>query len=372
MALQQLQLSQFRNIESAQLSFSADWNLIYGANGSGKTSVLEAIYLLAHGRSFRTSKAHKVIRHEQALYTVFARIGAGAQQIALGVQRDRAGDWLARLNGEKVQRVADCASLLPVQLITPESFRLFFGGPKERRQFFDMGLFHVEHQFYEVWMRFNKVLKQRNALLKSRQTNAEFYQFWDQQFVELAIQLQSMRVAYIELLNVELQNLIKDVPALLGLQLELVAGWNCRENNAAELTQQLRDSFAMDLRVGYSQLGPQKADLRVKVRGEYADELLSRGQLKVLLFSLKIAQSNVIYRSGHKQPLLLIDDLASELDDQSKRQIFNFLYQLNSQVFITAIETSQVLPQISSDTEVALFHVEHGQIERTDENGRRT
>lgn len=372
MALQQLQLSQFRNIEVAQLHFSAAWNLIYGANGSGKTSVLEAIYLLAHGRSFRTSKAHKVIRHEQAQYTVFAKIGAGAQQVALGVQRDRAGDWLARLNGEKVQRVADCAALLPVQLITPESFRLFFGGPKERRQFFDMGLFHVEHQFFEVWMRFNKVLKQRNALLKSRQTNADYYQFWDQQFVELALQLHTMRLTYIEQLHAELQRLIVDVDALAGLQLELVAGWNCREHSIAELHQQLRDGFAMDLRVGYSQLGPQKADLRVKVRGEYADELLSRGQLKVLLFALKIAQSNVIYRSGHKQPLLLIDDLASELDDQSKRQIFNFLYQLNSQVFITAIETSQVLPQISEDTEVALFHVEHGQIERTDENGRRT
>ena len=372
MALQQLQLSQFRNIEQAQLNFSPAWNLLYGSNGSGKTSVLEAIYLLAHGRSFRTSKAHKVIRHEQPLYTVFAKIAASQHNIALGVQRERTGDWQARLNGERVQRVADCAKLLPVQLITPESFRLFFGGPKERRQFFDMGLFHVEHSFYDVWMRFNKVLKQRNALLKSRQSNTEFYQFWDQQFVALALQLQQMRQQYIGILSNELIQLVHEVPALAELQLELVAGWQCREQTEAELWQQLQDSFSMDLRLGYTQLGPQKADLRVKVAGEYVDELLSRGQLKVLLFALKIAQSNVIYRTGHKQPLLLIDDLASELDDQSKRQIFNFLYQLNSQVFITAIETSQVLPQIHTKTEVALFHVEHGQIERTDEDGRRT
>ncbi len=370
MALSSLQLLDFRNIQQAQLEFHSEWNLICGANGSGKTSLLEAIYLLAHGRSFRTGKPHKVIRHEQSQYTLFARVDWSMQQIALGMQRDRQGDWQVRLNGEAVQRLADCASLLPVQLVQPESFRLFFGGPKERRQFFDLGLFHVEPAFYDVWLRFNKVLKQRNALLKSKQAYGSQYQYWDRQFVEMAMQLQRLRQQYLVTLSAAIASLTADVAFLQGLQLELAAGWQVRAGTSEELQLQLQDSFSTDLKVGSSQLGPQKADLRLKTDGEYVDDVLSRGQLKVLLFALKVAQSNVIAQRGHKQPLLLIDDLASELDDQSKRQIFKFLAQLQSQVFITAIEPSQILPHLKEDA--ALFHVEHGQIKRTDDDGRRT
>lgn len=371
MALALLQLSGFRNIENASVQFSPQLNIIYGENGSGKTSLLEAIYLLAHGRSFRTNKAQKIITHQQTQLVLHAKVQWAQQLLSVGMLRDRLGEWQLKLNGEKVQRVADIATLLPVQLITPDSFRLFFGGPKERRQFFDMGLFHVEPSFFELWVLFNKVLKQRNALLKSKQPYSEAYKFWDLQLVEAAISLQKLRQAYITQLSAALQPLLQHIPSLQQLELELVPGWLLKQGDAAELLNQLNANFASDLKFGYTQLGPQKADLRIKVGGEYVDEFLSRGQLKMLLFALKVAQSNVIFSRGHKQPLLLIDDLASELDDHSKRHIFSFLHHINSQVFITAIEAAQVLPLVSG-TEVGLFHVEHGQIVRTDDNGRRT
>jgi DNA replication and repair protein RecF len=371
MALMQLQLTEFRNIHSAVLQFSPTMNLICGENGSGKTSVLEAVYLLAHGRSFRTTKAHKMIKHQQSQLVLHGKVNWAQQLLSVGMQRDRNGELQLRLNGEKVLRIADIASLLPVQLITPESFRLFFGGPKERRQFFDLGLFHVEPSFYELWVLFNKVLKQRNALLKSKQQYNDSYSFWDQQLADTAIAIQELRQKYIAQLDLILRPLLQPIAALADLELELVPGWICKKGDTAELLVQLQVNFQSDLKVGYTQLGPQKADLRIKVGGEYVDEFLSRGQLKVLLFALKVAQSNLIFSSGHKQPLLLIDDLASELDEQSKRFIFSFLHHINSQVFITAIEAAQVLPHVS-DTEVGLFHVEHGQIVRTDEHGRRT
>ncbi len=371
MALALLQLSGFRNIESAAVQFSPQLNVVYGENGSGKTSLLEAIYLLAHGRSFRTNKAQKIIMHQQTQLVLHAKVQWAQQLLSVGMLRDRLGEWQLKLNGEKVQRVADIATLLPVQLITPDSFRLFFGGPKERRQFFDMGLFHVEPSFFELWVLFNKVLKQRNALLKSKQPYSETYKFWDLQLVEAAISLQQLRQAYITQLSAALQPLLQDIPSLQQLELELVPGWLVKQGDATELLNQLQANFVSDLKFGYTQLGPQKADLRIKVGGEYVDEFLSRGQLKMLLFALKVAQSNVIFSRGHKQPLLLIDDLASELDDHSKRHIFSFLHHINSQVFITAIEAAQVLPLVSG-AEVGLFHVEHGQIVRTDDNGRRT
>ncbi len=371
MALVQLQLTEFRNIAAAKLQCSAALNLIYGENGSGKTSVLEAIYLLAHGRSFRTSKPQKLIRDLQPHFVIHGKVQWAQQLLSVGMQRQRQGDWLLKLNGEKVQRVADIATLLPVQLITPDSFRLFFGGPKERRQFFDLGLFHVEPSFFEHWVFFHKVLKQRNALLKSKQPYSDYYHYWDQQLATSALVIQQLRQKYIQQLTLALQPLVAEIAALQQLELELIAGWPMRQGDAGEYSQLLQDQFATDLKFGFTQFGPQKADLRIKVAGQYVDEFLSRGQLKVLLFALKVAQSNLIFSSGHKQPLLLIDDLASELDEHSKRQIFSFLHHINSQVFITAIEAAQVLPHVS-DTEVGLFHVEHGQIVRTDEHGRRT
>ena len=371
MALQQLHIQQFRNISQANLDCAARWNLLVGANGSGKTSVLEAIFVLSHGRSFRTSKIQKVVQHQAGELVVFSQISWGPQAIALGVKRQRSGDWQAKLNGELVTRVADCASVLPVQLLQPESFRLFFGGPKERRQFLDLGLFHVEPEFYVSWLQFNKVLKHRNALLKSRLAARQEYVYWDQQFVTYAIAVHAQRQRYLSLLQQQLQQLVQPIPWLAGLSLELSSGWGHAELNTTELAETLAASFDSDLRFGYSQLGPHKADLRLRVDGEYVDELLSRGQLKVLLFALKIAQHNVIYFSGHKSPILLIDDLASELDDQSKDLVFEFLNQIQSQVFITAIESSQVLPHVPDAAEVALFHVEHGLIKRTDKDGRR-
>ena len=371
MALAQLQLTDFRNITSAQLHFSPQVNLICGENGSGKTSVLEAIYLLAHGRSFRTNKAHKMIRDQHANLVLHGKINWAQQLLSVGMSRDRLGEWQLKLNGEKVLRIADVATLLPVQLITPDSFRLFFGGPKERRQFFDLGLFHVEPSFFANWVLFNKVLKQRNALLKSKQSYNDSYVYWDQQFCETAVLIQQQRENYVRQLSLALMPLLQSIGTLAAVELELVAGWSYRQGTVAELSAQLQTNFASDLKFGFTQLGPQKADLRIKVSGEYVDEFLSRGQLKMLLFALKVAQSNLIFASGHKQPLLLIDDLASELDEQSKRYVFHFLHHINSQVFITAIEAAQVLPYVS-DTEVGLFHVEHGQIVRTDKDGRRT
>jgi DNA replication and repair protein RecF len=156
------------------------------------------------------------------------------------------------------------------------------------------------------------------------------------------------------------------------LSFQLQQGWPEKIVQPAELHQLLQQSFSQDSRMGFTQYGPQKADLKLKKDQWAAEEVLSRGQLKVLLFALKIAQNNVIRDNGQKQPLLLIDDLASELDQESSRQVFSYLRDINSQVFITAINAEQVSPFITAE-QLAMFHVEHGQLTaRTDNDGRTT
>ncbi|WP_449356529.1 DNA replication/repair protein RecF [Alishewanella longhuensis] len=223
--------------------------------------------------------------------------------------------------------MADFATLLPVQLLTPDSFRLFFGGPKERRQFFDMGVFHVEQSFFPVWQQFSRVLKQRNALLKQSRRYDQQFEYWDQQFVSLAWQLQGLRQTYINQLTTAYQQLTVGSDLLADISIHLQAGWPEKIQQPAELQQLLEQNFQQDLRQGFTLYGPQKADLKLRKAQLTVEEVLSRGQLKVLLFALKIAQNNVIGNSGKKQPLLLIDDLASELYAGSNaKRLFELIY----------------------------------------------
>lgn len=372
MSLLSLSVNQFRNIAATSFVTAEQVNLFIGSNGSGKTSLLEAIYYLAHGRSFRTLRPQRLVQHDQDAFVLHAKVKAQGQTHSLGIKRSRQGEMQARLNGSNVSRLADLASLLPVQLITPDSFKLFFGGPKERRQFFDMGVFHVEPQFFDIWLRFSKILKQRNALLKTQRSYDSQFEYWDQQFVNLAFSLQQMRESYINQLAACFSQLTADDDLFATLSLQLQQGWPEKITEEAALLALLQQNFAQDSRMGFTQHGPQKADLKLKVNQQAVEEELSRGQLKVLLFALKIAQNNLIRDNGQKQPLLLIDDLTSELDQRSTRQIFSYLRNINSQVFITAINAEQVTPYIAANN-VAMFHVEHGQITaRTDDDGRTT
>jgi DNA replication and repair protein RecF len=372
MALLSLQLSQFRNMPALALTAHPEFNLIYGENGSGKTSLLEAIYYLAHGRSFRSRLHQRLIKDDAEHFTLHAKVSDNQQSYSLGLQRSRTAELLLRLNGANVQRLAEFASLLPVQLLTPDSFRLFFGGPKERRQFFDMGVFHVEPGFFPVWLQFSRVLKQRNALLKQRRRYDDEFAYWDQQFASLAWQLFSQRQHYINQLCAAFKLLVTDNELLCDISMQLQSGWPERVSSEQALHELLQQNFEQDSRQGFSQYGPQKADLKLKKGLLAVEEVLSRGQLKVLLFALKIAQNNVISNNGNKQPLLLIDDLASELDASSTQIVFEYLTQINSQVFITAINADQVSPYIATERS-KMFHVEHGQITaRTDDDGRTT
>ncbi|SNY48932.1 DNA replication and repair protein RecF [Arsukibacterium tuosuense] len=372
MALLSLQVSQFRNMAALAVTAHPEFNLIYGKNGSGKTSLLEAIYYLAHGRSFRSRVHQRLIKDDAAHFTLHAKVSNNQQSYSLGLQRSRTAELLLRLNGANVQRLAEFASLLPVQLLTPDSFRLFFGGPKERRQFFDMGVFHVEPGFFPVWLQFSRVLKQRNSLLKQRRRYDDQFAYWDQQFASLAWQLQGQRQLYIDQLTQAYQLLVAGNELLTDITMQLQSGWPERINSEQALLALLQQNFEQDCRQGFTQYGPQKADLKLKKAQLTVEEVLSRGQLKVLLFALKIAQNNVISNSGNKQPLLLIDDLASELDSSSTQLVFEYLTQINSQVFITAINADQVSPYIAAERS-KMFHVEHGQITaRTDKDGRTT
>ncbi|KZN44314.1 DNA replication/repair protein RecF [Pseudoalteromonas luteoviolacea] len=359
MSLTHISLNDFRNIEALSFSPSKDLNLILGQNGSGKTSLLEAIYFLSNGRSFRTNKYKMMIRNEQDKCVVHGKKQLHNLSIPIGISKSQNGETQLRIQGQASRKIAELAQILPVQVITPESYELFFGGPKERRKFLDLGVFHVEHLFYEVWKNFNKVLKQRNALIRSRPANfIEQIKFWDKQFIDLAEQINIYRKAYISRFEGYFFDKIGGISSVFdGLETRYDAGWK------GELSEVLQSQLDRDLKLGYTSKGPHKADFSFKVHGHNVEEIMSRGQLKLLLYALKITQNNLIEQETDKQSILLIDDLPSELSSETLGSVAKLLANCNSQLFVSAISSESLTPVVELlEKDIEMFHVEHGRL----------
>ena len=351
MLLQQLSIQGLRNLKPVKLDF-AQLNVIYGDNGSGKTSVLEAIHYLALGRSFRTHLASRVINYDSDDFILFGR----TQGHAIGLQRFRQGDVTIKIDGQKAKKLTELLDHLPLQLITPESFDLLTGGPKNRRQFVDWGVFHMEPDFFAIWNRCKRLLKQRNSLLKRKASYKEI-SYWDRELVQYSQQLSELRNRYINSFNGVLQGIIERFLPDIEITVSYSQGWDKK----SDLTQLLEKNYPRDLALGYTTAGPHKADLRLRCGKIPVDDALSRGQLKLLVCALRIAQGVHLNTQVDKQTIYLVDDLSSELDQQKRQVLIDQLVDTNAQLFLSVIESDQIKQQ-TSKYQTKMFHVEHGVI----------
>ncbi|GEK76856.1 DNA replication and repair protein RecF [Pseudoalteromonas atlantica] len=356
-----MSLKYFRNIEALTLEPVNGVNIIYGENGSGKTSLLEAIYYLSHGKSFRTPKHKSIIQHQQDQFVIHGRKALHDLSIPIGISKTQSGETNLKIQGKTSRKISELAQLMPVQIITPESYSLFFGGPKERRKFLDLGLFHVEHEFFYLWQSFNKVLKQRNALLKSKPKNYfDQIRFWDKEFVRLAEQINKLRMAYISRFKQQFfDKMCAELTLIRDLEINFNAGWKDSES----LSDALEQNFERDARQGFTSKGPHKADFNFSVAGNSVENTFSRGQLKLLLYALKVTQNSLIESETDKQSILLIDDLPSELGEDTKEKVGQLLAHCSSQIFISSILSESISAVVEPmQRELQMFHVKHGNL----------
>lgn len=350
MSIQTLKVSHFRNLSAVQLEPCPSFNFIYGNNGSGKTSLLEAIYLLSLGRSFRTHLSHRLIQRDCEHLIVHASLSLSTQ---IGVEKHSDGKTRIRVDGENKYSAAELARRLPLLLINPDVYKILEGGPKDRRRFLDWGVFHVEPEFLTCWQRAQKVIKQRNTLLRFNGSQQEIL-LWDRELCDVAMQLDRMREDYF----LQFKKVFVDVLALLldePVSIRYYRGWPKEKS----LEEALKDTLLRDKSLGYTQCGPHRADIKLLCNNISVADVLSRGQQKVLGCALQLAQGKLLKEIRDKHCIYLIDDLAAELDPQKREVLMEALVQLNSQVFITAIEESTV-NELSHFSSNKMFHVEHG------------
>ena len=353
MYLSQLDICQVRNLQNVSIIPGKKYNYIFGTNGSGKTSLLEAIYLLSLARSFRTTHIKQVISHNHDFLRVFARLNLDIEDrnATVGVERSKQKTRI-RINGKDSQNIGELSSLLPVQIINPDVHKLLEQGPKMRRQFVDWGVFHVEHQFLQTWQQYYRVLKQRNAALRKK-LPTKTVSTWDPQLIDLAKNITLSRETYISQF---LPYFYGYVDRLMGLNVEIsyARGWN-KENS---LTDTLINNLERDKQRGFTSSGPHRADIHILSNGIPVQEVFSRGQNKLLVCAMRLAQISYLEKEKQQKCVLLVDDLAAELDVEHRQRLLELLIDTQAQLFITATERdSFVLPM---ENYSKMFHVEHG------------
>jgi len=351
MPLNRLEIDDFRCIERASLALDARYNLFVGENASGKTSLLEAIFFLGRGRSFRTRRLDRLIRQGQEGFRLVGWVDAGSSATVLGIAGSREGTEI-RVGGASAPSTAALAEHFPPQIIDPDVHKLLEEGPTRRRRFLDWGVFHVEHSFMEVWQRYHRALRQRNAAL--RQTAGRFaVDAWDLELVQSADRLDTLRKDYLLRLAEPLKNV---GGALLGLDVSVAysSGWAQDESFVSALEK----SRERDLRLGITHVGPHRGDISIRVGGQLAKERVSRGQQKLLASALILAQLQVQESLHPGRGALLLDDPAAELDGTRLSGLLAVVRGLSSQLFVTSLR-----PELESLGEPgAMFHVEQGQI----------
>jgi DNA replication and repair protein RecF len=347
-----VQVTDFRCLQSAELELDPRFTLISGPNASGKTSLLEAIYVLGRGRSFRTRRLEHLIRHDSEQFVVFGEIDTTDRRIPVGVEGSRSG-IRAQIGGEKVASLAELAVALPVQIIDPEIHHLIEEGPSRRRRFLDWGVFHVERTFVAYWQRYRQALKQRNAALKSGQPRAAVVA-WDGDLLRYGELLTSARSRYVALLAEQAEIIGRN---LLGMDLELSyrPGW-ARDQSFAESLQQSRNH---DQASGVTQVGPHRAELSIRLNGAGVKDRISRGQQKLLAAALLLAQLKLFPEDGSVRPSLLLDDPAAELDDDRLTGLIREVSAHSVQLIVTTLHN-----EFSAfGTPGRRFRVETGQVE---------
>lgn len=352
-----LNITSVRNIDTCEIRPSPTVNVLYGKNGSGKTSLLECIHVLASGKSFRSNKVDPLINHDADLAVIYAELRSGFH---IGLSKSRRQNHLLHFQDQPQRNWESVARELPVQLLDSNSFLLLEGGPRSRRKYLDWGVFHVEHNFIGNWRRSRKCLANRNMLLRQKRVDTKQLHAWDSELNESAREVDQSRHRYFDTLVQRFAKVYEDLQGAYAdsISLRYERGWEA----GLDLIDVLAATLALDIKYGATQNGPHRAELDIRVGKNRAVDILSRGQQKVLVSALKIAQGDLLSSALDRKCIYLVDDLAAELDLQNRSAVIKHLLRQGGQLFLTSVEEEALKSCLPEAIELAMFHVERGTI----------
>lgn len=353
MWLESLRIRGLRCLTDVTVPLAPGVTVFAGANGAGKTSLLEAAFLLSHARSFRSGAKEALLQRGGTALSIFAELrhaDGRTRRIGLGRQGVR---WEARMDGEAItlsELVGECA----VVCFEPGSHALIAGGAEERRRYLDWGVFHVEQDFMLAWRRYQRALKQRNSLLRASPLapDAQFLP-WEAELSASAALIDRQREVYLDALRPHLNQAVAGLlPELGGAELRYRRGWA----EGADLADLLSEQRGRDLARGHTTQGSHRADWSIVFEHAPMREHLSRGQEKLTALAAVLAQASLYAARRGEWPVVCLDDLASELDKAHQAAVVSQLQSAGAQVLVTGTEVPDALQTPSTH----VFHVEQG------------
>lgn len=355
MQLAALYIDHFRCLAKGHIRPSPGINCIVGDNASGKTSLLEAIYILGRGQSFRQHRLSQAIQQDQSALTLRTQLlGEQGRRHRIGCHITRSNQQF-KLDDQTQTRRFDLINALPLQYIDPNLHRLLEQGPQYRRHFLDWGVFHVEHSFFPAWRRYRRALKQRNFALRQRQSRQQIIS-WDAELARQGELIDACRRRYLDYVQQHLPGITRQLISQDGLHLAYSSGWRGDQGLEAALAQGLE----ADLKAGFTQQGPHRADLKITIDSVNARDRVSRGQQKLLTAAMLLTQADILSTYRQIKPVLLMDDMAAELGQTYRQALAGEIKRLGVQCFLTFLSHEHI-PETLEDTR--LFHVEQGRIQ---------
>lgn len=350
--LSSLSVTHFRNLTIADCPLSAGFNLLVGDNAAGKTSVLEAIYYLSTLKSFRTQTHNDLIAHftERDKGCAVIRAGVHEEDHDFFMAMERCKDrFRLRLGREDLPRASLFVEHLPVLALHAQSDDLVLAGPEFRRKFIDRMAFYLFTDFVSVYAQFTRVLKQRNAALRTGQST----QTWDPLFVQYGERLNERRAAALDLLKAALPKVFEALAPHLSIEIQFHPG----HKSGLDLSEALARNRARDQDMGQTMMGPQRADILFTLNDYSFKSSASRGQIKLFTAALTLATAQIWQVQRGKRAVLLFDDFMSEFDAHHSSGLLNYLSNMGHQVFISAVDRQQI--DFPFD---AVFRLDAGQI----------
>tara|TARA_B100001175_G_scaffold154539_1_gene130923 strand:- start:266 stop:1327 length:1062 start_codon:yes stop_codon:yes gene_type:complete len=351
MLLNRLSLRNLRNIRKADLNLNHKTNVIIGENAAGKTTILESIDILSRGRSFRTNKFENLVSHGEREFYVGASLAESNTKLEISKEKSKTK---VLINNKEENKQSVLAKELAVLCIHPNSHNLIEGAPSERRAFLDWGLFHVEQSFKAELAGFTRTLRQRNEALKSKDLREDV---WINSLAESGDKISAMREDYMSRLN----NLLEENRQYILPNLELSFSYDKGWDHNKSLFEALCDKRSSDIERGYTSVGPQSANIIIKLNGKDAQRICSRGQQKLIANTMLLSQAKDFYEKKNFPSIILVDDLPAELTLEMQEKILERLFETGSQIFLTALNDS-ILADILCEIDSNVFHVEHGVI----------
>lgn len=330
----------FRNLIDGSVKFFPKLNLFFGKNGQGKTSLLEAVYFNATGKSFRTSKANEMMKYGVKITGVYIvyRDNIGEKTLTVKFNDNKKEYYY---NNKKVPYDEFYGKLNVVTYI-PEDIVLITGSPSIRRTFFDGEIAQTNSEYFQDLKNYNKLLKIRNKYLKEERTKDTEYLVYEDEFIKYGAKVIEKRLEYVQKISIIL-NL--NYRKLFDNKKELSLSYECHLGNIKKLSlkeiekllrEKIKKNFSQEKRYGFSLCGPQKDDFLFILNGHEAKSTASQGEKKSIIFSLKLSEIDMVIREKKENPVLIIDDISSYFDSNRKESILNYLEKRNIQVLVSS------------------------------------